>query len=62
MNSDYGTVDRNLIDKDFEFLNHLKKLKKLDLDIPYDESKVKGSLLLSYVNSCHRRTGTGPSL
>ena len=25
MNSDEGTVDRNFIDKDFEFLNHIKK-------------------------------------
>ena len=50
MNSDEGTIDRNLIDKDFEFLNDLKKLKKLNLDIPYDVSNVKGPLLLSYVN------------
>ena len=50
MNPDSGKIDKNLTDKDFKFLDSLKKLKKLILDIPKDESNIKGSLLLSYVN------------
>jgi hypothetical protein len=50
MGSDDGIINENLADKDFEFLHHLKKLKKLDLDIPHDESDIIGPLLLSYVN------------
>ena len=48
--ADDGFFNENLVDKDFKFLNHLNKLKKLELTLPFYHSNVKGPLALSYVN------------
>ncbi len=48
--ADDGFFNENLVDKDFKFLNHLNKLKKLELTLPVYHSNVKGPLALSYVN------------
>lgn len=50
MYSDEGTIDKNLVDENFEFLNSYKKLKKLKINLPSDTSSVKGPNLLSFVN------------
>jgi hypothetical protein len=50
MGPDDGIVNDNVIDRDFEFINSLNKLKNLKLTIPIDESSVKGVQLLKYVN------------
>ena len=48
--ADDGFFNKNLVDKDFKFLNHLNKLKKIELFFPVYNSNVKGPLALSYVN------------
>jgi len=50
MYSDDGTINESLIDKDFEFLKDLKFLKKLKIELPLEEKKIKGSELCSYIN------------
>ena len=51
MYSDEGTIDKNLIDENFDFLQSFKSLKKLKIDIPDDTSSVKGPKLLSFINN-----------
>ena len=50
MYSDDGIINESLIDKDFEFLKNLTTLKKLKIEFPLDEKKIKGSELCSYIN------------
>ena len=50
MASDDGTIDKNLIDEDFEFLNSYKNLKKLTLLIPSNTSSVEGPKLFTFVS------------
>ena len=41
MYSDDGIINESLIDKDFEFLKNLTTLKKLKIEFPLDEKKLK---------------------
>ena len=51
MGSDDGLINESLIDENFKFLESLNVLKKLRLDIPLDESRIKGSKLITYISS-----------
>ena len=50
MYSDEGTIDKNLIDQDFEFLKSYKNLKKLKILIPSDTSAINGPKMISFVS------------
>ena len=50
MGSDDGIINDNIRDKDFEFLKNLNNLKSLRIELPLDQSSVKGEQLISYIN------------